>query len=352
MPAEWEAHSAVWLVWPTDDITFINRLTKAREDVAKIIKAIETSERVELLVLNKQIKQEAQTLLKKYQVDLSRVNFHITNYVDVWIRDYGPTFVVKRSKSDSAPGKLAMIDWKYDAYGKSAEWYFIPLVEDDRIPKWINEFLKLPRYEPGIVLEGGAIDVNGQGMCLATEQCLLDTKRNPGITKNKMEKFLDGYLGATKTIWLKKGLVNDHTGGHIDDIARFVKPNTIVCAFEPNIQDENYLILKKNYEILRKATDQHGKPFKIVKLPMPHMKYTEEEKIKYEEGEKAPVSYCNFYIGNTAVLAPTFKDINDKKALDILQAQFPKRQVIGIDCSDLIYGGGTIHCLSQQQPKV
>lgn len=350
MPAEWEEHAAVWLVWPTDDITFINRLDKAREDVAKIIKALEPSERVELLVLNRELKQAAQALLKKYQVNLSKVNFHLTNYVDIWIRDYGPIFIVKRSKTGAASAKLAMVDCKYDAYGKGAEWYFVPLVEDDRIPEWMNGFLKLPRFESKTVLEGGAIDVNGRGMCLTTEQCLLDAKRNPGITKTKMEKFLNQYLGIEKTIWLKQGLTNDHTDGHVDDIARFVSPNTIVGAFEPDRQDENYHLLKKNYEILRQAADQGGKPFKIIKLPMPHMKYTETEKIKYETGDKAPVSYCNFYIGNTVVLVPTFKDINDNQALNILQAQFPERQIIGIDCRDLIYGGGTIHCLSREQP--
>ncbi len=347
MPAEFEKHSAVWLVWPTDDITFINRLPKAQEDMAKIIKNISESEQVELLVLNEDVKKLAEDMLNKEQANLAKINFHITEYVDVWIRDYGPTFVL-----NSSTKTLALVSWGYNAYGKANEWYFEPLDQDAKIPKWMNGYLKLPSFEPGIVLEGGAIDVNGQGVCLTTQQCLLNPNRNPEMTKERMEKYLGDYLNVKKTIWLKEGLTNDHTDGHIDEIARFANATTIVCAFEDDKTDENYPILLDNYNALVAATDVDGKPFKVIKLPMPHMKYTEEEKIKYEEGDKAPVSYANFYIGNTVVLAPTFNDPNDEKAMKILQDTFQDRKVIPIACEDLIYGGGVMHCMSQQQPAV
>jgi agmatine deiminase len=194
----------------------------------------------------------------------------------------------------------------------------------------------------GIIVEGGAIDVNGLGVCLTTEECLLNENRNPGKTRAEIEKYLGDYLGVRKTIWLGNGLVNDHTDGHIDEIARFVSPGRIVCAFEDDPGDENYGTLRANYKTLTGAADIDGRPFDVIKLPMPH--------VRYEDGRKAPVSYTNFYIGNSVVLAPVFKDENDAAALKILRGCFPGREVVGIDCSDIIYGGGAIHCMTQQQP--
>jgi agmatine deiminase len=208
----------------------------------------------------------------------------------------------------------------------------------------------MPVIKANLVLEGGAIDINGQGICITTEQCLLNENRNIGKTKKDIEKCLEDYLGVKKTIWLYEGLVNDHTDGHIDELARFVGPNTIVCAYEDNPNDENYTILKNNYETLQAATNLDGKPFKIIKLPMPHMNFEGTAAGISGTDSKAPVSYTNFYIGNTVVLASIFNDPNDAKALEIIQSCFPDRKVVGIDCSDIIYGGGAIHCMTQQQP--
>ena len=195
-----------------------------------------------------------------------------------------------------------------------------------------------------MILEGGSIEVNGAGVLLTTEQTLLNPNRNPDLNKKQIENYLSDYLGASKIIWLKKGLVNDHTDGHIDDVAKFVSSNKILCAYEDNVEDENFKILNDNYQILKNSTDQNGRPFELIKLPMPHM--------KYDDGLKAPVSYCNFYIGNSVILAPIFNDPNDAKALAIIQSCFPERKVVAIDCSEIIYGGGAIHCMTKQQPEI
>ncbi len=351
MPAEFDPHTSVWLAWPTDDITFINRLPQVREAVARMIRALRGSERVELLVADENIYREAKEFLKKRLDDFSHLTFHTIPYIDVWIRDYGPLFILQRPRGGKKQS-LAMVDWQYNAYGKADEWYFGPLIKDDRIPKLVNAFLKLTRLEPGIVLEGGAIDVNGRGLCLTTEECLLNPNRNTGMTQEMMEQYLKDYLGIEKTIWLKRGLVNDHTDGHVDEVARFVNPTTVVCALEDNPADENYAILLENHRMLTAATDHNGDPLTVITLPMPHMKYTDQEKIKYEKSDKAPVSYANFYIGNTVVLTPTFHDPNDESALRILRSVFPSRRIIPIECHDLIYGGGGIHCITQQQPAL
>lgn len=202
--------------------------------------------------------------------------------------------------------------------------------------------MDLTCFEPGIVLEGGSIDTNGKGTILTTEQCLLNRNRNPQLSKGEIEKYLSDYLRAENIIWLKNGIDGDDTDGHIDDIARFVNSTTIVCVYEENKDDENYSVLKENYEILQNSTDQDGNKLKVIKLPMP-------KKIGYKNS-RLPASYANFYIGNNTVLLPIFRHKNDKIALSTIQEQFPNRRVAGIDCSDLVYGLGTIHCITQQQP--
>jgi len=215
-------------------------------------------------------------------------------------------------------------------------------MKDTNIPDFINQQMKLPCFKPGIILEGGSIEVNGKGTLLTTEQCLLNKNRNPHLTRENIEEYLREYLGVSHIIWLKNGIEGDDTDGHIDDIARFVNPTTVLCAYEEDKNDENYPILLESYETLFKAKDQDGKRLNIIKLPMPGF-------IGDEEG-RLPASYANFYIGNKVVLAPIFGHENDKRALDIIQAQFPDRRVVGINCTDLVYGLGTIHCISQQQP--
>ncbi|MDR3519329.1 MAG: agmatine deiminase family protein [Candidatus Pacebacteria bacterium] len=318
MPAEWEAHNAVWLAWPYDQVTFgsLNqkddkldegRLKRVEETFSKILSALETSEKVKLITKD------------------------MADYADVWTRDYMPSFI------KDADGKLKAVKWIYNAYGEK----FSDLLKDNDVWTEINKDLNIETVNPNIIMESGAIDVNGAGMLLTTEQCLL--KRNPNLSKAEIEKFFSEYLGVNKVIWLKAGLVNDHTDGHIDEIARFVAPNKIVCAYEENPNEENFKILDDNYQMLKNATDINGKNFEVIKLPMPHM--------VYDNGVASPASYANFYIGNKVVLASIFNDPNDAKALEIIQSCFPDHKIIGINCSEIIYGGGAIHCITQQEPS-
>jgi agmatine deiminase len=340
MPAEWEPHKAIWLSWPHDEISFPNRVGKVQNDVVKIISAIHQSEQVELFVLDEQMQAQASAMLLAAAVDLTKVTFRIANYMDGWMRDCGPIWV------KDADGKATLVKWIFNQWGGK----FPDLLPDDALPYKIKGWLNLKMEQPELVLEGGAIDVNDAGLCLTTEQCVLNENRNGGKTKLDVEKFLADYLGVKKTIWLFEGLINDHTDGHIDELARFVGPNKIVCAYEDNEKDENYAILKNNYETLVGATNLEGKPFEIIKLPMPHKNFEGVAAGVSGSDAKAPVSYTNFYIGNTVVLAAVYNDPNDQKALDIIRSCFPDRKVVPIDCSDIIYGGGAVHCMTQQEP--
>ncbi len=333
MPAEWEKHDSIWLSWPYDPTTFPDCVEKVEATYVQIIKHIHESEMVNLFVKNEEMKEKVADLLIKEGVDLKRVRFFIFNYADVWFRDYGPTFVINSKR------ELAIINWIFNSWGDKYD----ELLKDKEIPPVINNEMNLGCFKPGIVLEGGSIDVNGKGTLLTTEQCLLNRNRNPDLKKDDIEKVLKDNLGIKHFIWLKNGICGDDTDGHIDDLARFVNPTTIVCAFEENEKDDNYAVLKDNYELLLKSVDQDGKKLKIVKLPMPG----------YVGNEcRLPASYTNFYIGNSKVLVPIFNDKNDEKALSILQELFSDRKVVGISCCDLVNGYGTIHCISQQQPSV
>lgn len=337
MPAEWEAHSAVWLAWPYDSTTFPKGIESAEKTFCKIIKLLEGSEKVNLLVLDNQMQNRVENILKNFGANLMNVTFHEVAFADVWIRDYGPFFLINRAQKD-----LAWVKCSYNAYGKAKDPYFADLLKDNEVFNILEPDGK--KFIAEIVLEGGSVDVNGAGALLTTEQTLLNKNRNPDLNKKQIEEYLNDYLGASKIIWLKKGLTNDHTDGHIDDVAKFVSPNKIICAYEDNVEDENFEILDNNYQILKNSTDQDEKSFELIKLPMPHM--------KYDDGLKAPVSYCNFYIGNDVILAPKFNDPNDEEAVKIIQSCFPDREVVAINCREIIYGGGAIHCMTQQQPEI
>lgn len=340
MPAEWEAHTAIWLSWPHDTTTF-PFMKEVESAYCKIISTIHKSELVNLFVLDDATKEKISKMLTKKRVDLNRIKFWIKKYADVWFRDYGPIFVVKTGKNgNSGDKKLAMVNFIFNAWGEKYD----ELKKDKDMPAFINETLKLPRFEPGIVLEGGSIDVNGAGTLLTTEQCLLNKNRNPKLSKKEIGNYLKEYLGVSKIIWLRKGVEADDTDGHIDDIARFVGPHKVVCAYEENEKDFNYKVLKENYKILKNSTDAFGKPLEVIKLPMPGF-------VGDKHG-RLPASYANFYIGNEVVIVPTFGTKNDKKALKIIQSCFPDRRVVGINCKYVVYGLGTIHCISQQQPAI
>jgi agmatine deiminase len=332
MPAEWEKHDAVWLAWPHDPTTFPSRVERAEEAYVQIVKRIHEGECVNLFVKDDDTQKKAASLFEKENIDLTKVNFFQFNYADVWFRDYGPTFLVNEKC------ELAMVHWIFNSWGEKYD----ELLRDRQIPRVINQKMQIPRFEPGIVLEGGSIEVNGKGTVLTTEQCLLNKNRNPNLNKQQIENYLKDYLGVTNIVWLKEGILGDDTDGHVDDLARFVNPTTVVCVFEEDKEDFNYSVLKENYEILIQSIDQNGKKFKIIKLPMPG---TVEG-----EGMRLPASYANFYVGNKTVLVPIFGCKNDKIALRILQEQFPNRRIVGINCSDIVVGLGTIHCITQQQP--
>ncbi len=336
MPAEWEKHDGLWIAWPHDPTTFPERVEKVEQTYVEIVKAIHESEQVNLFVQNSTMKQRAKALFELGGVDSDKIFFHEFDYADVWFRDYGPIFVL------SNHGQLAMVQWIFNSWGEKYQ----NLLKDAQMPKVINKRMHLPVFEPCMVLEGGSIDVNGKGTLLTTEQCLLNQNRNPHLRKEEIEWRLQEYLGVSHIIWLKEGIAGDDTDGHIDDIARFVNPTTVVCAYEEDKSDWNHSILKENYEILQTSVDQDGNKLKVVKLPTPG---EVEGKV---EGEKIrlPASYANFYIGNKVILAPVFDCKNDEKALSVLRAVFPDRKVQRINCNNLAYGLGTIHCVTQQQP--
>ncbi len=334
MPAEWEPHQAIWLSWPYDKIDFPDGAAEVEKTYVSLVSSIHNSEQVELLVLDKAMKERVADMLVAAGVHLSKVKFHIADYVSFWMRDTGPLFVVNRENKQQA-----MTKWIFNAWGNK----YPEFLKDNNIPYQMKLWLGLEMFEPGIVMEGGSLEVNGRGTLMTTEQCLLNKNRNPQLSKEKLEQYLKDYLGVKHFIWLKDGIVGDDTDGHIDDIARFVSPDTVLCAYEDDASDENHQILKDNYELLQSATDQGGKPLKIVKLPMPG-------RLNDSTGRRLPASYANFYIGNTVVLVPTFNHENDKKALQIIQSFFPDRNAIGIDARDLVFALGAFHCASQQQP--
>jgi agmatine deiminase len=334
MPAEWEPHEAVWISWPHNQMTFPH-LTDVENACYAFIQAVHASERVEIFVPTAVIHRKVRARLREMGTDLSKIVLHTSEYSDIWIRDYGPTFVINRVLQ-----KTALVRWNFNAWGNKYE----DQIGDGKIPHTMNRRLLFPMFEPGIVLEGGSIDVNGRGTVLTTRACLLNPNRNPARSADQIEDKLREFLGIEKVIWLNDGVVGDDTDGHIDDIARFVRPTTVVCAYESDITDANYPALHDNYEILRQSSDQEGKPLTVIKLPMP-AKVTDRD-------ERFPASYTNFYIGNTVVVVPIFNDPHDAEALRIIQEIFPDRTVAGIDARALVEGYGTFHCATQQQPRI
>jgi agmatine deiminase len=332
MPAEWEPHEATWLAWPHNPETF-RHLPAVGETYLGIIAALVPGERVNLLVRDRDMEQRVRGLLARAGIDAGQVNLVPFDYADVWFRDYGPSFMVNRKTRQ--PGLVA---WVFNAWGGK----YPGTVRDTRIPLCLNARLGLPFFRPGIVLEGGSIDVNGRGTALTTEQCLLSPNRNPGLSRDAIGSYLGEYLGTSEVIWLAGGIAGDDTDGHVDDVARFVNPSTVVYALEVNPRDENYRILRENERILGEGRDQDGEPLTLVPLPMPR---------RFGEKARLPASYLNFYIANGVVLVPVFSDPNDEKALKILADLFPGREVMGIDCRALVEGLGAIHCITQQQPR-
>lgn len=335
MAAEWEPHEATWLAWPHEETDWPGKFEPIQWIYGEIVRHLSRVERVRILVENAQAKNEARKVLEKCGADWNAVEFFELPTDRSWTRDFCPTFV-----RDEA-GRLTMLNWRFNGWAK-----YENSVADDTVTPALAKQLEFPvetpvyRNQP-VVLEGGAIDVNGAGTILTTEECLLSDiqTRNPGFTRADYESIFRQYLGASETIWLRNGIAGDDTHGHIDDLARFTNENTIVIASERDKSETNYEPLAENLALLK----ERAPGLRIETLPMPEPVFF--------DGQRLPASYANFYIANETVLVPTFNDPNDRHALNKLAELFPSRKVIGIASTDLVLGLGTLHCLTQQQPS-
>jgi agmatine deiminase len=338
MPAEWEPHVGTWFTWPRPEgISFPNKYDTVPPVYAELIKHLVQTEEVHINVWNAEKEAWVRGLLKKENTPMDRVHFHHFPAYEPWCRDHGPIFLVREQ---GGKRERAIVDWGYNAWGGK----YPPFDLDDAVPQHVAKLRNLPLFSPGIVMEGGSIEVNGRGTVLTTEACLLNKNRNPDLTKEQIEQYLRDYLGLSHVLWLGDGIIGDDTDGHIDDLTRFVNPTTVVTVVEEDPQDENYEILQDNLKRLRTLKDQDGQLLRVVELPMPG-------KVEFEE-QRLPASYANFYIANGMVLVPTYRHAkNDGRALDILRREFPDRKVIGVDSTELIWGLGSFHCISQQEPQ-
>lgn len=336
MPAEWEPHAGTWFTWPRPEgISFPGKYAPVPGVYAELIRHLVTVEDVNINVWHAEMEAWVRGLLERERVPLARVHFHHFPAYEPWCRDHGPVFVVRERDGRR---ERAVVDWGYNAWGGK----YPPYDLDDAVPQHVARLRGLPLFSPGIVMEGGALDVNGRGTLLTTESCLLNPNRNPELTKPQIEQHLKDHLGVSHILWLGDGIAGDDTDGHVDDLTRFVNPTTVVTVVEDDPTDENFAPLRENLERLRAMQDQEGHPLRVVELPMPR-------RIEHE-GQRLPASYANFYIANGLVLVPTYRDPNDSLALTILQREFPDRRVIGVDSSELIWGLGSFHCITQQEP--
>lgn len=334
MPAEWAPHDATWLSWPKNELTFPKRVISQVEDAfCRMIAVLSQGEKAKILLDDSAAEDAAWRRLAGYGCEEKNIAFYRIKSADVWIRDYGPTFLLGRA------GRKAAVKWIYNAYGNKYD----DLLYDNRTGGEIADATGLKTFKPGIVLEGGSIDVDGKGTLLTTEQCLLHKTRNPTLSKAQIEGFLKEYTGVSKIIWLKSGIEGDDTDGHVDNLARFAPEGKVLCAYSEGV-GKDALVLQENFRILQNSTDAKGNKVEIAKLPVPRPLVDAGEK------RRLPASYANFYIGNRAVLLPAFNDPNDKKAAEILQSAFPGREITPIPARELIFGYGGIHCVTQQEP--
>lgn len=339
MPAEWEKHSATQLHWPSNPETWPgDRLPRVEKVYLDIIEALHRYEDIVLLVDNERsLVNDVQNKLESRAIDLERVHLFSIKINDVWARDCGPIFVQNKKGRDD----FLITDWDYNAWGEK----YPPFDDDDRLPKWFALTFDLPSVSTGMVLEGGSIDTNGEGILLTTESVLLNSNRNPELSKPEIEQRLKKYLGIEQIIWLKDGLAGDDTDGHIDDISRFLNKNTILTMVTDDPDDVNYEALSENLVILKSAEYKNGEKFHIVTLPLPQ---TRIEGTTVDGSEYVPASYANFYIANGVILMPLYDERYDDLAISLFEEFFPDRDVIGIPCADLVWGQGSIHCITQQ----
>jgi agmatine deiminase len=339
MPAEWEPHAATWIAWPHERRDWPGKFAAIPWVYAEIVRHLVDGERVRILVGDGAGERRARRVLGRSGVDVARVDLHRVPTDRVWTRDSGPLFVRR-----DADGDVALTNWRFTGWAKYPNHR-----RDDAVPDRLARRLRRRQWRPAlgarrIVLEGGSIDVNGRGTLLTTEECLLSPvqARNPGLAAVDLERVLREHLGVRKVLWLGRGIAGDDTHGHVDDVARFVDPTTVVAAVEDDPTDPNHEPLRENRERLARMTDQDGRPLRVVPLPMP-------APVVFD-GQRLPASYANFYVGNRVVLVPTFNDPRDREALAVLAGLFPSRRVVGIHAVDLVLGLGTLHCLTQQEP--
>lgn len=335
-PAEFAHHRATWLSWPHKEASWPGKINSIYPYYSRFVKELAKSELVCINVNDDTMKQFAIKCLTEAGADLDQISFFFNPTNDAWCRDHGPAFLI----NPRAEQKKVIVDWNYNAWGGK----YPPFDLDDIIPTRIGEHFGIPVYHPGIIMEGGSVEFNGEGTILTSECCLLNTNRNPHLNKEELEKYLHDYYGAIQVLWISEGIVGDDTDGHIDDTVRFVNGDTVLAVVEEDQNDENHDLLQENLRQLKKMRLLNGKQLNIAELPMP-------EPVIYEE-LRLPASYANFYISNKAVIVPTFRSRNDEKALRVIQDCFPDREIIGIDSTEIIWGLGSFHCLSQQEPEI
>jgi agmatine deiminase len=334
-PAEWAKHEATWITWPYRDESFPGKVESVYPSYLKFIKQIALGEKVRINVPDGSQVAKIKLLLTQYDVNEGNVELFMHPSNDVWCRDHGPAFLIK----PNTPDKKMVISWEFNAWGGKYLSNF-----DNQIPDKIAQHFKLKYIKPGIVMEGGSVDFNGAGTLLTTTACLLNKNRNPHLSQAQIEKYLCDYYCVNQILWLHDGIVGDDTDGHVDDITRFVNENTVITAIEHNKNDANFEPLHENLKTLKTMRLQNGKQLNIIELPMP-------DPVFYD-GQRLPASYANFYIANSAVIVPTFRCSNDEIALKIIAEAFPNRPVVGIDSVEIIWGLGSFHCLSQQEPSI
>ncbi len=335
-PGEFEKHSATWLSWPHKEASWPGKIESIYSPYCYFIKALAENEAVHINVADENMKLFAIEKLEEVSAKMDGIKFftHPTN--DAWCRDHGPAFLI----NPVAAQPKIIIDWNYNAWGNK----YPPFELDDLIPTLIATAYQIPVLYPEIIMEGGSVDFNGKGTLITSESCLLNQNRNPLLSRSGIESCLEAYYGVDQVLWIKDGIAGDDTDGHIDDTVRFINEDSVLAVVEENRDDENYDILKRNLADLKKMRLLNGKQINVAELPMP-------DKIIYEN-QRLPASYANFYIANGLVVVPTFRSEKDERALRIIQDAFPDRKILGIDSTDIIWGLGSFHCLSQQEPYV
>ena len=336
-PPEWAEHEATWLSWPHKEESWPDKLEEIYPYYSEFIKILSEDEFVRINVVDEEMRKFAQDCIMQAGANLENIEFYIHPTNDAWCRDHGPAFLVN---PDNEETPKVIVDWGYNAWGDK----YPPYDLDDVIPTKIGAEFDIPVFHPGIVMEGGSVEFNGKGTVLTSKSCLLNPNRNPHLNQEEIEQFLRDFYGVEQVLWVDDGIIGDDTDGHIDDTVRFVNENTVLTVVEDNPEDENYEILQHNLKQLQEMRLLDGTPLNIVELPMPDPVIWEDQRL--------PASYANFYIANKSVIVPTFRCDKDKIALDIIQKYVPDRKVVGIDSTEIIWGLGSFHCLSQQEPFI